>query len=184
MTDAAADEDIEEEFDDADEEGSDQPGLGQRLKELFPPGKARVALIAGLALVVVMGGIGGAFMFGAFDGLFGGGDEEAKAYQPVNVVFYELPEMVVNLETGTTKPAFLKIALSLELDDDVDIAVLDRLLPRVVDQFQVFLRELRVDDLSGSAGVYRIKEELLRRVTAAVHPVVVRDVLFNEMLIQ
>ena len=182
MTDIAADESVEEEIDGAEEEGLEKPGLGQRLQALIPIGTTRTALIAGLAFVVVSGGVGGAYLFGAFDSLLGG--EEEKVYQPVNVVFYDLPEMVVNLESGTNKPAFLKIALSLELDEDVDMEVLDRLLPRVVDQFQVFLRELRVDDLSGSAGVYRIKEELLRRVTAAVHPIVVRDVLFKEMLIQ
>ena len=53
-----------------------------------------------------------------------------------------------------------------------------------LDHFQVFLRELRVDDLNGSAGIYRIKEELLRRVSIAVYPVEIRDVLFKEMLIQ
>lgn len=183
MTDAAADESVEEDFDDSDEEGSAKPGLGQRLQGLMPTGRARVALLAGLALLVLLGGVTGAYVAGVFDDLIAG-HEEAKAYQPVNVVFYDLPEMVVNLESGTNKPAFLKIALSLELDEDADLEVLDRLLPRVVDQFQVFLRELRVDDLSGSAGVYRIKEELLRRVTAAVHPVEVRDVLFKEMLVQ
>ena len=62
--------------------------------------------------------------------------------------------------------------------------MLERLMPRVIDHFQVYLRELRVDDLHGSAGVYRLKEELLRRVSAAAHPVEVRDVLFKDMLIQ
>ena len=181
MSDAAADESVEEEFDDSDEDDSGRPGRLQKLKSLLPTGKARTALIGVLGLVVVAGGGGGAYFGGLFDGLSG---DHASIYQPVNVIFYDLPEMVVNLNSGTKRPAYLKIHLSLELDEDADIQILERLLPRVVDHFQVFLRELRVDDLSGSAGIYRIKEELLRRVSVAVYPVEVRNVLFKEMLIQ
>ena len=47
-----------------------------------------------------------------------------------------------------------------------------------------FTRELRVEDLRGSAGVQRLREELLMRVNTAVHPIEVRDVLFKEMLVQ
>ena len=181
MSDAAADESVEEEFDDSDEDDSARPGRLKRLRSLLSTGRARNALIGVLSLVVVAGAGAGAYFGGLFDGLFG---DDVSIYQPVDVVFYDLPEMVVNLDSGTKKPAYLKIHLSLELDEGADIETLQRLLPRVVDHFQVFLRELRVDDLSGSAGIYRIKEELLRRVSVAVYPVEVRNVLFKEMLIQ
>ncbi len=58
------------------------------------------------------------------------------------------------------------------------------MLPRVVDSFQVYMRELRIEDLDGSAGMFRIKEELLSRVNAAVYPIEINDILFKEMLIQ
>ena len=58
------------------------------------------------------------------------------------------------------------------------------MLPRIVDNFQVYLRELRLDDLRGSAGVYRLREELLARVNTAVRPAKIKDVLFKEMLVQ
>ena len=61
---------------------------------------------------------------------------------------------------------------------------IDGVLPRIVDNFQIYLRELRVDDLDGSAGMYRLREELLRRVNLAARPVQVEDVLFKEMLVQ
>ena len=57
-------------------------------------------------------------------------------------------------------------------------------MPRIVDQFQVYMRELRVEDLNGSAGMARLKEELLMRVNAAVAPTQVRDVLFQQMIVQ
>ncbi len=92
--------------------------------------------------------------------------------------------MVVNLGAGPKKRTYLKLQISLELDTGENLDELERILPRVVDHFQVYLRELRVDDLHGSAGVYRLKEELLRRVSVAAYPVLIRDVLFKEMLVQ
>src|SRR3546814_391007 len=99
-------------------------------------------------------------------------------------VFYDLPQMLVNLNTGGSKKNYLKIAISLELTSESDSVALENLLPRVVDNFQVYLRELRVEDLRGAAGVQRLREELLLRVKKAVHPIEVRDVLFKEMLVQ
>ncbi len=74
--------------------------------------------------------------------------------------------------------------MALEVADAEAAAKIDPVMPRVIDNFQVFLRELRVEDLSGSAGMFRLKEELVRRVNLAVAPAHVDDVLFKEMLIQ
>ena len=79
---------------------------------------------------------------------------------------------------------FLKISLSLELDDANDIPRVEAVLPRIVDAFQSYLRELRPEDLRGSSGMYRLREELLARVNASAQPAKVNDVLFKEMLVQ
>lgn len=183
MTNVAADESVEEEIEGDGEEDAGSTEKTKKSRFAMPTGKLRYAII-GVAFIVMLGGAGaGAYVSGLFDGLLEV-EEEVKLYQPVNVVFYDLPEMIVNLVSNSKKPAYLKIHLSLELDENEDLVTLEKLLPRVIDHFQVFLRELRVDDLNGSAGIYRIKEELLRRVSIAVYPVVIRDVLFKEMLIQ
>jgi len=78
----------------------------------------------------------------------------------------------------------LKIRVSLELSNADDIPRIQSVMPRIMDNFQVYLRELRIEDLKGSVGMYRLREELLARVNAAVAPAKVRDVLFKEMLIQ
>ena len=57
-------------------------------------------------------------------------------------------------------------------------------LPRVSDEFNGFLRELRTDDLAGSAGAYRLRLELLRRVNLAIAPAQVNAVLIEEMMVQ
>jgi flagellar FliL protein len=149
-------------------------------------GKRRLLLIAAGALVVVLGaGVGGYFS-GLLDGLLGGGAVEATDAQPVASppVFYALPEILVSLNTGERRSTFLKANISLELAQADDQAHVERLLPRIIDYCHVYLRELRADEVKGSAGTFRLREELLRRISAAVAPIPVRDVLFNELFVQ
>lgn len=98
--------------------------------------------------------------------------------------YYDLPDLVVNMNDTGPKQRFLKLRMSIELPKKEDEAKLEAVMPRITDNFQTYLRELRVDDLRGSAGIYRLRLELLLRVRAAADPVVVRDVLFREILVQ
>lgn len=142
-----------------------------------------------LPLITIGGIVGALFFLGIIGG--GHGDEEhaaaeehPKHEEPKSYVFYDLPDLLVNLSSTGKRTSYLKIKVSLELSKPEDTAVLTSLAPRVIDNFQVYLRELRVSDLQGSAGLARLREELLRRVSAAVEPVKVRDLLFKEMLVQ
>ncbi|NWG53556.1 MAG: flagellar basal body-associated FliL family protein [Hydrogenophilaceae bacterium] len=100
------------------------------------------------------------------------------------VVYVELPEMLVNIASGDGRPAFLKLKLTLEAADQEIVAALEPEIPRVTDQFNAFLRELRTDDLAGSAGAYRLRLELLRRVNLVIAPQHINAVLIEEMLVQ
>ncbi len=139
-----------------------------------------------LVLPIVLVGVG-------FVGMNMMGGEKAPSTQaeveevdthPSESFYYDLPDMLVNLNTQGKQPRYLKLSVSLEIGDEKMIPDLEKLLPRIVDRFQVYLRELRTEDISGSAGVYRLKEELLGRVNKAIEPAKVRDVLFREMLVQ
>lgn len=98
--------------------------------------------------------------------------------------FVAIPPMLVNLNTEDSTPRFLRLTVQLELEDPDEHDAVVAVLPRVVDQFQTYLRELRVRDLRGSAGIYRLQVELLWRVNQAVEPIEIKDVLFQEILIQ
>ncbi len=101
-----------------------------------------------------------------------------------DVVFVTLPEMLVNITGPEGRPAYLKLKLTLEAPDDATVTALGEHIPRVTDQFNGFLRELRTDDLAGSAGAYRLRLELLRRVNLVIAPMQVNAVLIEEMLVQ
>lgn len=144
----------------------------------------KLILFVVLPLLLLSGGGGAAYFFGLLDPYLGLVEQEEHAEEAGPGVYYELPEMLVNLNSAGKKANFLKILVSLELENAAAVPEVEAVLPRIVDSFQVYLRELRIDDLRGSAGLYRLREELLLRVNAAVEPVMVKDVLFKEMLVQ
>ncbi len=109
---------------------------------------------------------------------------EIPPLNPQEAIFFDLPEVIVNLNSSGRSPTYLKLTVALELHKDADTESLGQNLPRVMDRFQAYLREMRVQDMTGSAGLFRLKQELLRRVNTATYPVHVYDVLFKEMLIQ
>jgi len=102
---------------------------------------------------------------------------------PDGVIFYTLPDIVVNMQTADGKSTFLKLKLTFELPDEDTAEELTPNLPRLQDMFQAFLRELRPEDLNGSQGTYQLRYELLRRVNLVAAPAKVNAVLIEEMLI-
>ncbi len=165
----------------ADGEDGEGPPPGRRV-----PGKKLVLFIVLPFLLIGTAG-GGIYASGLLDSLLGIEEQDGELMAGEELgpsVYYEVPEMLVNLNTSGRKVGYLKISVSLEVGSEEDFARLDAVLPRIVDDFQVYLRELRVEDLRGSAGLQRLREELFMRVSNAAAPTVVRDVLFREMLIQ
>ncbi|MEI9996368.1 MAG: flagellar basal body-associated FliL family protein [Rhizomicrobium sp.] len=141
---------------------------------------------AGLIVLLLAGGGAYWFFFTAADKpteLAAGAPEPLPATPP-NVTFYDVPDIMVNIQGADAAPAYLKLSVSLELDGPEEEAGLKALMPRVVNEFQGYLRELRLDDLKGSAGIARLKEELLRRINMSAAPYRVRDVLLKQMLVQ
>jgi flagellar protein FliL len=102
---------------------------------------------------------------------------------PDGVLFYTIPDVVVNMQTADGKPTFLKLKLTLELPDQATVDDLEPNMPRLQDMFQTFLRELRPEDLSGSQGSYQLRMEILRRVNLVIAPSKANAVLIEEMLI-
>jgi flagellar FliL protein len=145
----------------------------------------KLVLFVALPLLLLGGGGAGAYFMGFLNPLLGGGGTEVAEEEPATPsIYYEMPEMLVNLTSTSKKPAYLKLRLNLELADSESAEKVEAMLPRIVDSFQIYLRALRIEDLLGSAGLYRLRQELLSRATTAVAHVEIRDVLFKEMLVQ
>ncbi len=146
-----------------------------------PKGKRKLILIAAALLVVIGAGAGSWFFFFNHHG-----DEvHAEAPPPKPPVFVDVPDILVNLAGAPgERVQYLKIKVVLEVKDELLVEKIKPTMPRVMDIFQTYLRELRATDLAGSAGLFRLKEELTKRVNAAISPGQVNAVLFKEVVVQ
>lgn len=140
-------------------------------------GLNKFVLIGACALILVLAG-GGYFLLGGHNEAADGAKAMPKS------VFYDLPDMTVNLSASPERPQYLRVKITLEAENNSVIDAVKPVMPRIVDAFQVHLRELRVTDLEGSAGLYRLREELTRRVNLAIAPNRIRAVLFKEIVVQ
>ena len=136
--------------------------------------------------LLLFGGGGAAAWFLLFKGQepVEGEQAQAEAEAAHPPVYYDLDEMTVNLATQSKRNSYLKLKLALELGAPEDTETLPNVLPRVIDQFQIYLRGVRVEDLQGSDGLQRLREELLLRAQKAAAPATVKDVLFKVVQIQ
>ena len=169
----------EEEVGKAEEGGGEPQAKVAFVKNLIGKvlGLNKFVLIGAATAFVLVAAGGGYLMFGGHKAA-----DEAKA--PPKSVFYDLPDMTVNLAASPERPQYLRVKITLEAENAAVIDAVKPVMPRVVDAFQVHLRELRVTDLEGSAGLYRLREELTRRVNLAIAPNRIRAVLFKEIVVQ
>jgi flagellar protein FliL len=148
-------------------------------------GKGKLMLLIGIALLLLLGG-GGA---GAYFLLMPTDAEEAEDAQPAsedpaNIVFVDLPDLLINLSGNDRRLRFLKIATAVEVIGEEQAEIVRQFVPRILDSFHMYLRAIHPEELDGSEGVYRLKEALLARTNEAVRPAEVRNVLIREMLVQ
>jgi flagellar FliL protein len=158
-------------------------GGGEAAGEAAAQPKSKFKLIVMIVGVLAVLGGGAATYF-----FFFRHNEEVHAEATPHVkppVFVDVPDMMVNL-TGSPgeRVQYLRVKVVLELKEEKQIEEIKPTMPRVTDIFQTYLRELRPSDLNGSAGLFRLKEELTRRVNNAVAPVKVSAVLFKEIVVQ
>ena len=148
------------------------------------PSKNKLKLIImAVGLLAVLGGGAATWFF-----FFRHGDDEHHAEAappPKPPAFVDVPDIMVNLAGAPgERVQYLKLKIVLELKEEKQIEAIKPTMPRVTDIFQTYVRELRSSDLNGSAGIFRLKEELTRRVNAAISPSRVNAVLFKEIVVQ
>lgn len=151
------------------------------------PGRSKLVLL--LAAILLLGaGTGGLWYSGMLSGLLGGGHAPsgAAARAPASrpPVFFDMPEIVANLNAPGRRSSYIKLRSKLELSGPEDAAAIQAAMPRLLDLFTTYLREMRPEELRGSAGTYRLREELIARASIAASPARVTDVLFVELLLQ
>ncbi|MCJ9430342.1 flagellar basal body-associated FliL family protein [Kordiimonas marina] len=164
----------------------------------------KMLILVGAALILIAAAVGVASMFGGGDGEHEQTADNAmdkmaeqaatkrdeaklekdKPVEELKTLFVDVPDQLYNLNTGGEGKSFLRVKVKLEVDRESYKEELKVKMPRILDEFNVYMRELRPEDLDGAAGIIRLKEELLMRINQAVAPTRVKDVLFQEFLVQ
>lgn len=169
------------------EEGADEPEGGKPARSGKLAFLRNKFVLIGLGVLVLAGGGYGVMASGLIGGHkemkeAGAAEAEAPA-EKKSISFVDLPEMMVNLDSGE-RAQYLKVKIALEVSQPKLAEDIKPMMPRVLDTFQTYMRELRPADLEGSAGLFRLKEELTKRVNVAVFPAKVDAVLFKEIVVQ
>lgn len=162
-------------------EAADKPKKGGR----------RLILLVLVPLVLALCGAGAAVFLGVVplptsaEAAATGREAAAVAEEdPTQVVFVDLPDILVNLNVSGRRLRFLKFVAALEVRDQEDALLIEQFMPRIADNIHAYMRAMQTEELGGSDAVHRIKRDLLTRVNQVVRPVEVRDVLIKEMLVQ
>ncbi len=184
---------------DTDDEiqGETKPGEAEKA----PRFSKKKKIIAAAGAVLLLGGGAGAFFMGG--GSDEGGDHGEKESghgetaskghgssskgghgEEGGAGLVEVNPLMVNLRTNDGQARFLKLRILLAPGTPEDAATIEANLPMIIDRYQPFLRELRPEDLAGSAAVYRLKEELLLRAADTVGDGVVSEVLIQDLVQQ
>ncbi len=183
----------------ADAEAGEAAGAATAGAKKKPPLMILIAGGVGALVILGGGGVGAAMMLGGGkphahkaahkpkaeakkDGKGGAADPISQG--PDGVVFYTMPDLLVNLQSADGRPTYLKLKLAFELPDQDSAEAIEPNAPRLNDMFQGFLRELRPEDLSGSQGSYQLRMEIQRRVNLVIAPAKVNAVLIQDMLVQ
>ncbi len=143
--------------------------------------KKKLIIIIGGVLVLVLAGAG-VFLSGILKGE-SKVEENAEAVVE-KIVYFDMDEFLVNLNNPGNQVSFLKTIITLEVPNQLVMNEIQSKMPRIRDAFQTYLRELRNTDLQGSAGIQRLRTELLMRVNSILESGKVNNVLFKEIIVQ
>ncbi|MGC9269348.1 flagellar basal body-associated FliL family protein [Acidiphilium sp.] len=157
----------------------DEPAPGAEAAEVAPKKRSKLLLFgAPAALLVLLGG--GLWFSGVIPHLLHG----KKSAQASGPIFIKIPEIVANLNVPSGQDSYAKLEATLELSGHASAAAVTKDMPRIIDVFQTYLRAMHPSELRGASGTYRLREALINRVRIAVAPNVVRNVLFEELIVQ
>jgi flagellar FliL protein len=162
----------------------DEPAAEEVVEQPDKASDKRKLILIAVPVVLVLANAG-LWFSGVLPHLLGMDKPKDHAEEPTAPPSYvDVPEMIANLNSGTHRPSYVKVTVRIEVPRPDDVARIKAAMPRLQDLMQTYLREMRPEELRGSAGTYRLREELLLRANVAVAPAKVSDVLFTQMLIQ
>lgn len=146
--------------------------------------KKRIMIVAAIIILIIAGA--GAFFTMQKEPKEETSNKETHTNNKTNGVsmYLTIDDFIVNLNSSSNQPRFLKLSVALELSSEKDKNHAIANMPKIRDSFHIYLRELRSEDLKGSQALFRLREELLLRVNKLLYPTSIKDIFFNEIIVQ
>lgn len=150
-------------------------------KDAKTGGKKKLIMLIAISVLVIAGGVGGAF----FMGLFGGEKSvpEVVVIPPGPPVYFDFPPLVLDLKKTSQRVNYIKIKVVAEIATR-DLPVLKENELKITDGIQSYLRSQTRDSLTGAAGTERMRTNIEKIINKIIAPVKFEGVLFREILLQ
>ena len=136
-------------------------------------------VLASLAMAVILGAAG--FYAGMNNLLAPGSYSRAAGGLSDQVAFVPIPQLLVTLPPGATT-RHLRLTAELEVEKPY-AAEIERIMPRILDMLNGYLRAVAVKELENPAALVRIRAHLLRRVQIITGEGRIRDFLITEFVL-
>ena len=150
--------------------------------------KSHWPLAIALIATLVVGGAGGGiatYLAGWLQGAPSSAPskvhDQAEAPPPEPIVYYDFPEIVVDLRAGPCPVSYIKILPVAELASEAQKTRLQEVEPRVLHGFQSFLCGRTRTDLIGEDGTETLRSAFLGILSTEMKPSRPNDVLFHRI---
>lgn len=149
----------------------------------YAPKSRKKIMILLLPLLIVIGSSVGVYF--AFNKKYDAdsGEYNIVQYNKDNkddiAVFYDMPELKAAVIDKEGVHHSLRFKLNLELSSVEDLKVIEALSGKLNDVILSHVIELTAEEVSGSTGLYWLKEELLYRLNLAADPVKIKNLNFS-----
>jgi flagellar FliL protein len=149
-----------------------------------PKKKSKLPLIIGLLLGLIGAGAG---FFAVSSGMILAADSQERALAEIqgetmpDVAFVAVDPLVISLR-APSQSRHLRFRAQLEVPAQFKLDV-EKLLPRVVDVLNSYLRALDMGDLEDPSALMRLRAQMLRRVQIVAGQGRVNDLLIMEFVL-
>lgn len=97
--------------------------------------------------------------------------------------YLDVDPITVGLSGSGTKREYLKMDITIRLATEEENAAVLAKMPIIKDTLITFLRTLRSTDFNSSNSTLYLKEEVSKRINKITAPIVVKEVLFQEITV-
>ena len=149
--------------------------------------KKKIAIIVTLIIIAIIGALYFFFFVIKAPKHDDGTDiQQSKHKEDVQLeanTYLDIDPITVGLSPSGSKKEYLRIDITLRLSTEKESTAVITKLPIIKDTLITFLRSLRATDFNSSSSSIYLKEEISKRINKITAPIIIKEVLFQEITV-